>query len=285
MDSFSEFLKEITTKHHFLNIGIIEQINSNIYGKLINLHEHYKNTGNKYTFVAGLVRLGYELEKSIDNNSNDILSLQMNNISGLIVPIISRIKKICFELNLELVEDFKKYTLELIEEESITNPNIKKYYKFMMIHGFCRNMTYVISKELKFEDFGIIIKISNPHYKNIFTDLIQKISILTINENKDKRFDWIWKPLHNYDLEQLLNYREKNLINFTNLENSHDSFNIDNYNMNLEEFKIVQKLNNLGIENKSNYEFSIEEQSKEQIMLSNSIIIEDDSFSIPIDNI
>jgi hypothetical protein len=299
MDLISEFLKEIKTKHYFLNISMIEQINSNISDKLNILLEQYKNTNNKYLFVAGLVRLGYELEKSINNDSNDILSLQMKNISGLIIPIISRIKKICSKLNLELVDDLKKYILELIEEDSKNNSknnsDIKKNIKFMNIIGFCRNVNYVISKELLFEDFGIVINISNPYYKNFFTDLIEKIGIFTLNEDKHKRFDWFWKPLYNYDLEQLStntlkeeNFdiyknisQEPNFLNSSNLETN-------NSNIKLEEFKIIQKSlqNNIEIiENKLNNEFLIDTKSKKQNMsiLSNSIIIEDESFSIPID--
>lgn len=291
MDIFRDLLKEISTKHYFLNITLIDEINSNIYSKLLNLMEQYNETNNKYLFMSGLVRLGYELEKSININSNDILSLQLNNISGLIYPIINKIKKICYELNLELAEELKKYIFDLINEEQILYLNIKKNIKFLNIICFCRNVNFVVNKELLFDDFGIVIKISNPHYKNIFTDLITKIGIFTLNDNKDKRFDWYWKPLYNYDLNELLNYKLKEENNLNSLTADENNSNINNTNSDekIEQFKIVQKIpeNNIGLyENRPIEKFTTISELKEQSLkiLSNSIIIEDDSFSIPIDN-
>lgn len=303
MDTFAVLLKEITTKQNFLTISLIEQINSSISHKLISLFDELQNTNNKYFFVSGLVKLGYELEKSINTNSLDILSLQMYSISGLIKPIVSRIKKICYELNLELVEDLKKYVQNYIENETSTNLDIKKHIKFMNINCFCRNVNYVISKELMFEDFGIVVKISNPHYKNIFAELVESIGIFTQNNIKDKRFDWCWKALCDYDLQHqyfsisIETSIETNELNKTNInkykniiqENKlFNDLNLENENNTiLEEFKIVQKIpeNIIGsTEKKPDNKLKIMNQTNEKTskILSNSIIIEDESFSIQI---
>lgn len=311
MDTFADLLKEISTKQNFLTIDLIEQINSNISHKLISLFDELRNTNNKYSFVSGLVKLGYELEKSISTNSSDILSLQMNSISGLIKPIVSRIKKICYELNLELVEDLKKYVQNYINNDDLINSDIKKYIKSMNINCFCRNVNYVISKELMFEDFGIVIKISNPHYKNIFAELVKSMGFFSQNNTRDKRFDWCWKALCNYDFQhqyfstgaeviklgepnnnKYKNTTHENKIsnNMSNNLNSNDIFNLSNENETiLEEFKIVQKIpeNIIGqMENKPNDKIKIIKQTNEKTskILSNSIIVEDESFSIPIND-
>lgn len=304
METFTGLLEEISAKQNFLNISLIEQINLNIYDKLINLFEEYKNTNNKYLFVSKLVKFGYNLEITFCSNSTDILSLQMNSISGLIEPIISRIRKICFELNLELVDDLKKNIQVYIDEDKKLSSDVKKQIKLINVNCFCRNVNYVISKELMFEDFGIVIKISNPHYKKIFSELVESIGIFTPNDGKDKRFDWYWKALHNYNLDQVssdeLNvYGEPNINkceNWTNLSNESidaiestptstitSTSTITNMPA-LEEFKIVQKIpENIESTNKNKI---IKNATGENFkILSKLTIIDDDSFSIPIDNI
>lgn len=307
MDTFADLLKEISTKQNFLSIDLIEQINSNISHKLISLFDELRNTNNKYLFVSGLVKLGYELEKSFNPNSLDILSLQMYSISGLIKPIVSRIKKICYELNLELVEDLKKYVQNYIENNDLINSDIKKHIKFMNINCFCRNVNYVISKELMFEDFGIVIKISNPHYKNIFAELVESIGIFSQNNTRDKRFDWCWKALYDYDFQhqyfstgvEAIEFGEPNINKYKNATqenklpnnlNSNEIFNLGDENETmLEEFKIIQKIpeNIVGqMEDKPCDKIKIIRQTNDKTskILSNSIIIEDESFSIPIND-
>ena len=278
MDTFDILLKEVSAKQNFLIIDLIQQINLNIKFKLTCLFEEYKKTNNKYLFVSSLVKLGYELEKSFSPNSTDILSLQMCSISGLIKPIVSRIKKICYELNLELVEDLKKYVQKYNEGETLINTDIKKYIKFMNINCFCRNVNFVISKELMFEDYGIVVKITNPHYKNVFVELVESIGIFTQNDTKDKRFDWCWKALCNYEsqsqsqsksshfltsqeayvLDEINIDKYKNITRENNLPN--DILNEENEITTLEEFKIVQKIpeNIAGpTENKQNNKIKI----------------------------
>lgn len=320
MDTFDILLKEVSAKQNFLIIDLIQQINLNIKYKLTCLFEEYKKTNNKYLFVSSLVKLGYELEKSFSPNSTDILSLQMCSISGLIKPIVSRIKKICYELNLELVDDLKKYVQKYIEGETLINTDIKKYIKFMNINCFCRNVNFVISKELMFEDYGIVVKITNPHYKNVFVELVESIGIFTQNNTKDKRFDWYWKALCDYNsqsqskspyfltsqeecvLDEININKYKNMTRENNLPNNilpnnilpnnilpNDILNEVNETTIMEEFKIVQKIpeNITGpIENKQNDKIKIIKQTNGESskILSNSIIIEDESFSIPIND-
>ena len=301
MDTFTILLKELSAKQNLLIIDLIEQINLSIKYRLTCLFEEYKKTNNKYLFVSNLVKLGYELEKSFSQNSTDILSLQMYSISGLIKPIVSRIKKICHELNLELVDDLKKDIQKYIENETLINEDIKKHIKFMNINCFCRNVNYVITKELMFEDYGIVIKITNPHYKNVFADLVKSIGIFTQNDTKDKRFDWCWKALCDYESQaefsHFLTSREAcvldeiNINKYKNMTRENNSpnniLNEPSETTTVEEFKIVQKIpENITGPTENNDKIKIIKQTNggSSKILSNSIIIEDESFSISIND-
>lgn len=289
MDLFNSLIKEISTKHNFLNISIIEEINSIIKTKLMNLYDEFKNTHNKYLFVSKLVIFGYSLEKSISSDSNIILT-QLKNISGLFIPIINRIKKICYKLNLELIDDVKKNILEQIDVENskfnkLDKLDIKKYIKYLNIQSFFKNTN--IENQLKFDDFGIMVKITNPYHKNIFTNLIENIGVFTIDTSGSKIFDWFWKPLYNYNFEQITNNDYLNIFEDPNIIYSNSDEKLENKkNEKIEEFKIIQKIPNLKnkiidnqwLENK----FIQNDQILKKQTITNSIIIEDESFTIPI---
>lgn len=301
MEKFKKLLKELSIKNNFLNITILDEINDCISNKLIFLLNYYYKTQDKYLFFAKLVSFGDKLHKLIIKK-NDVLSSQLYSLSGLIIPIIDKIIEICIDFNFELVKDLNKKIFDIIELEPSKYIDVKKNIKFLNIIVFCKNINYMSGKNVRFDDFGLMIKISNYHYKNIFLELIDEIGLFNSNDNKDKKYDWYWKAIeHNIDdviIDELNIYNNtvyindnKNVENFKDLENIEivPDIIIENNDVKLEEFKIIQKSpeNIIGIiENITNNTYSIIDQSKEQTsrILSNSIIIEDESFSIPIDN-
>jgi len=230
-----------------------------------------------------------------------------------------------------LIEDYKNQITNLIDSNPDKYKEHKKNIKYIQINCFCRNINYSICKEIMFEDFGITIKITNLHFRDIFKDLIMESKIFISNSNhKDRRFDWFWKAtdyksiinmnINNYQEQIFNNTNYQNSDNFDNSNNSNNSNNFDNSNNSdnfdnsnnydnydnsdnyqnrndNESFKIIQKIPELIGQNKiitkcldldldSKSNLNIIKPSEEQMskIISNSIIIEDDSFSIIIDN-
>lgn len=317
MESFNELLKELGTKPKFFSINIIEQTNLSILKKLIQIEKNYNITNNKHTFVSDLVNFGYILEFSISKKNTDILSLQMGNMAGIIKPIINRIKRICLEFNLELVEELKRNIENLIQNDTSLDPTIKKQIKLLNINHYYKNINYHIEKdkvkdkvkaktneqenELSFEDFGITIKITNHHYKSIFSNLVERFGIFGPSDIRDKRFDWYWKALSYSEtncIDTIDNYKSVDckeiMFNFNDLNNANinDELteNNNNDNAKVDEFKIIQKrpedITRIFENTHSNNKYKIKNQSIDEMskIISNSLIIEDNSFTIPIDN-
>lgn len=309
MDTIQKLINEletIDTMNYSFIPSLIKEFNIFVFNKLLKVLNMCKTDYNKYHILSMMVKIGLELENTFQVNkiNNDIISQQMSFYSSLANPIISKIREICLELNFELVYDLKNTINNLINDEQDKYNELNKYIKFMQINSFCRNINYVIGKEVMFEDFGITIKISNPHYRNIFKDLIDEIELLSPNDNnKDKRFDWYWKACEsnfntntnintdintNNVLMTNINNQENNFIdtvnneNIISIENNMGTENVLNFKIIQMQPEIIQQVNNNPSEN-----YNIINQTKEQITknISNSIIIEDDSFTIPIDNI
>lgn len=284
IDMINELIQEITSKHSFLNLSLIEQINNVVSNKLITIMDEFNLGGNKYVLLSNLVKFGYELEKSINKNNNHIISLQIASLSGLLEPIIIRIKNICLELNLELVDELKKLVLNLVNEKNLLNPIIKEHIKLFNIKHFCKSVNYQIERELVFEEFGITIKISNPFYKNIFSQLVEKFDIFISNNARDQRFDWYWKALDNEKQNSnIVMSEEKQIFNTENANNNEFDDLLPDIKM--EEFKIVQKQPpSVIFETNNKFEFNKQLKEPESRITINSLIVEDESFLIPIDN-
>lgn len=285
--------KEISNKYYLPSI--IDEINIKICKKLYQIKNKYENLleseTNKYNLLIMMIELGVELEKTFNNKNNDILSSQICFLYGLIVPIIKKIKKICFEINLELIKYIKNDIINLLDSNEInTNLNQNpfsnyelKTLKFINVNGLNKNIQY---NEMSFEDFGISIKILNYHCKDIFLNIIDQLKIFKPNNNlKEKKFDWYWKPIENINYndmkETIINTNIKQNIEL--IDNYNQTNNIDHIEHELiENFKIIQKNQDFTIENKN----KIIKQSNKQIEknILNSVIIEDESFTIPIDN-
>ena len=164
-----------------------------------------------------------------------------------------------------------------------------------------------------FEEFGISIKITNQHFKDIFKNLIEETNLpiqnlsiqnLPNNNSRDKKSDWNWRAIEYKNYSGInLNMKEQDFLDTNFIEqNNNDVFvsNSGNLNDNVESFKIVQKipesiqsLLNSNIANSSNssnnstfnQNINMLKSSEKQMssLISKSIVIEDDSFSIPID--
>lgn len=298
MELINNLINELDVQNTNLSYmpNIIKEINHSVKQKLIFTLNKYIN--NKYSLLGSIVQIGFNLEKTFISNNKNILSQQMNFFSSLVNPIISEMKNICLQLNVELVNDFKEKINELIEINQEKYSNVKKNIKFLQINCFCRNINYVVGKDMSFDDFGIRVKISNSHYKEYFKEIINEFCTFSLNKNThDKRFDWYWKAVEHCQYDNNC----CNITNITNNDNEKLNFqndsllqemSVDNEEIvkKYESFKIIQKepeqtmyLNNT---NSSDTKINILDASDEQIpkSISRSLVIEDDSFTIPIDN-
>lgn len=297
MNLIDELIEELKISNSYFVPSVIEEFNTFVIHKLLNINEIYKNDLNKYYLLGNLVNLGYELESILIPN-NTILSLQLNFFSGLFKPVINKIRNVCLEINLELVNEYKNQISNLIMSDSIKYNVHKKNIKFIQINYFCKNINYSINKEVMFEEFGVSIKITNPHFKDVFKNLIEETNLPIQNYNsRDKKSDWYWRAIgHKNYSDTNLNVKEHDFAdtNFFEQSNYDSSSNLDNLNDNIESFKIIQKnpesiqsLINSNISNNTTFNKNIYmlKPSEKQIssIVSNSIIVEDDSFTIPID--
>jgi hypothetical protein len=310
MNLINNIIDELKISNCHFVPSVIEEINKFVIHKLLTVNEIYKNDFNKYHLLGNLVNLGYMLENILTPN-NDILSLQLNFLSGLFKPIINKIRNVCLEINLELVNEYKNQISDLIMSD-LNKYNVqKKNIKFIQVNCLCKNLNYYINKEIMFEDFGISIKITNQHFKDIFKNLIEETNLpiqnLPNNNSRDKKSDWNWRAIEYKNYCGInLNIDEQDFLdtNFIEQNNNYISVsNSDNLNDNVESFKIIQKIpesiqssltsNISNISNSSNssnnttfnQNINMLKSNEKQMsfLISNSIVIEDDSFSIPID--
>lgn len=306
MNLINNIINELEISNCYFVPSVIEEINKFVIHKLLTINEIYKNDLNKYYLLGNLVNLGYMLE-NILTSDNDILSLQLNFFSGLFKPITNKIRNVCLEINLELVNEYKNQISNLIMSD-LNKYNIqKKNIKFIQVNFLCKNLNYSINKEIMFEDFGISIKITNPHFKDIFKNLIEETNLpiqnLLNNNSKDKKSDWNWRAIEYKNYSGInLNIKEQDFLdtNFIEQNNNGVISNLDNLNDNVESFKIIQKIpesiqslvisnisniSNISSNSTFNQNINLIKPSEKQMssIISNSIVIEDDSFSIPID--
>lgn len=309
MEELNNLINELKideNKYKFIP-SIIREINMYVRQELILFIDTYKLSNNKYLLLSNLVNIGLEFDNKKQNTLDNIYITQMIFFHELISPVVIKIKNICLKLNLELVNEFKILISNLILNSTIYGFNkfdeLNKNIKFLQINCFCKNinLSNLKDKDIEFEDFGITIKISNYHLKELFRDLISNINLFTQNDNKDKKFDWVWKA-YNYSYLNL----DNNLINEFNptnpfdsekliYDNSFDSIDLTNQNNLLNDvnnigFKIFQKTPNViktSIQHNTITEpifLNTNKLDEHEINknISSSIIIEDDSFLIPI---
>lgn len=297
MNLINNIIDELKISNNYFVPTVIEEINTFVIHKLTNIIEIYKIDLNKYYLLGNLVNLGYELENNILVKNNNILSLQLNFLNGLFEPIINKIREVCLEINIELVNEIKNQIGNLIMSDLNKYDLQKKNIKFVQVNCFCKNQNYSVNKEVLFDDFGISIKITNYHFKDIFKELIEETDLPIKNNNlKDKKSDWSWKAFEFKNYNNFFNNIKDQNIFDTNYVNQNNNMydNLNNIIDDVESFKIVQKnpesiqslqKTNILIDSTFNNNINIIKPSEKQIskIISNSIIIEDDSFSIPID--
>lgn len=295
MNSIDNIIEELKISNCYFVPSIINEINTFVIHKLSDINNIYKNDFDKYYLLGNLVNLGWKLENIISSN-NTILLLQLNFFSGLFKPIINRIKDVCIEINLELVNEYKEQIYNLIMSNLNKYAVHKKNIKFIQINCFCKNINHSINKEISFDDFGIGIKITNLHFKDIFKDLIVETNLpIQNNDPKDKKSDLFWKAIeyknysdiyceiHKQNISStIFNKHLDCILNDNNvLDDDIESFKIIQKNPNPESFQLTHTLNN----NVFNQNISMIKPIEKQLpkIISNSIIIEDDLFTIPID--
>ena len=258
MNLIDSIIEELKTSECYFVPSLIEEINIFVIHKLSNINEIYKNNLNKYYLLGNLVNLGHELENISTNTNNNILFQQLNFISGLFKPIINKIRDVCLKINLELVNDYKNQIGNLIMSDLNKYLIHKNNIKFIQVNCLCKNINYSINKEVMFEDFGISIKITNHHFKEIFKNLIEETNLPIQNYNlKDKKSDWYWKAIdyknytNDFDMKkQIIVDSNNNVINGTNnlndltdLNDLNDLNDVNNLNDDsIQSFKIVQKI-------------------------------------------
>ena len=203
MDKLLIFTQELK-KPNILNISVINELNLYVCDKFEKLFQLYAITKNKFFILQELVKFGILLENTLTNKI-DFVSMQLSTLSNLIIPIILRIKEVCFELNNQIIDDFKSYYNLIIDNEPKYQEKLK-IFKSIQIFSYIK--IYYNSKptEIPFDDFGISIKIPNPNDKYLFKDIIEFNQIFLVSDKiLAKKIDWIWKA-NNSDINNKSNY-------------------------------------------------------------------------------
>ena len=289
MDLINDLIDELKISNFYFIPSVIKEFNTYVSNKLLIINQIYKNDYNKYYLLGNLVNLGYELD-NISTIDNLILSSQLNFFSELFKPVVKKIRNVCLKINLELVNEYKNQIENLIKSDLDKYSVEKKNIKFIQVNCLCKNLNYSINKQIMFEEFGISIKITNPHFKDIYKNLLTEINLPNFSSD-DKKYDWYWKAIEYKNYSNICDEINKQNIFDTNFIESSSSNNLDSSN---ENFKIIQKnpesiqsLLALNILNESthNKNINIIKPTDKQMssLIANSVIIEDDSFSIPID--
>lgn len=309
MNFIDDFTQELSIEPNTFCLSIINEINTFVLTKLNIIKKSYLINENKFDLLSYFVNIGLELEDIILNKNKNIISEQIKLFSDLFKPIINKIKNICFELNIQLTNELKNTFNDIMYSNNDKYLEQKKNIKFLQINNFCKLIYHTKIKDYSFEDFGINIKISNIYCKDVFINLIESIKIFEQpnNQRDRKNIDWIWKAFNHTPLINLIDiYQNIQISEDNNTLNFVADTDIQNVNSNecimTENFKIIQKepeiisknkynitnLENSNISEKTNSfnntEYNFENSLKSKI-ISDSIIIEDDSFIIPIENV
>ena len=218
-------------KQNFLNLSFIRELNSNVKLQLNIIHSQYNRDGNKYNLIQELVKYGFRLETLVKSKGEEILDLQMSFFSGLLNPIIFKIKEVCFYLLNELVDDIKNIIDKYLEVFDDINTIMSTDNRSKILYTKCSKFIntsmsicvpvfgkqYQMTKlsETSFNEFGIVIKITNPNLKNQLKPLFELLGLFVLPDKTDafanKKFDWVWKinQLNNLSVNFSI---EKNLI-------------------------------------------------------------------------
>lgn len=286
--------------------NFIKNINKPIHDEIVRIKYDYQLNKNNYKLLTSFTKIGTEFENlyGINNcDENNIVSIQISFLSKLIVPIYKKIIKICLEINNELVKDTKKNILYLMETKYNSGYNSgKNNLKLFNINSLYKSIIGIENKILSFDDFGIGIKILNPHYKEYFSKIIGELQIFSDDKNiKEKKFDWYWKPSTDAKLCVAVcvepniigntNTNTNSDVDFDNFTNGNDEFdNLTNGDVEpIEDFKIIQKspidmgsINpSFDIKNYfSQYKNNLKKLNHSNKNISNLIVVEDESFSL-----
>lgn len=266
MELIYNLTKELSEQNLF-NLSVINEINFFVLNKINMIITNYELNKNNHYLLGNFVNLGLELE-NISIDTNNIISIQLKTFSNLILPIIYKLKEICLEFNLQIVNEFKNIIENIFFDEINNNDDdeYKKYFRYLQINCFTKILHYSKIKDISFEDFGINIKITNLYYIDKFKNLIESFNIFSSN----KKNEWIWKAKEYNTYLDISNKIFK--------ENKCLSLNNDKVEK-IENFKIIQNITN---SNESN-NISINKIISNNKTISGSTIIEDESFIIPID--
>ena len=125
MENLLSFVQELK-KPNLLNITVINELNTRMSEKFENLYKSYTVSLNKLYVLQELVKFGVELENVLSSR-DDFVSEQLATFGNLFIPVILRIKEICFELNNQIVTDVKLLYDDVIKSQPDYQEKIKIY--------------------------------------------------------------------------------------------------------------------------------------------------------------
>jgi hypothetical protein len=191
MENLLSFVQELK-KPNLLNITVINELNTRMSEKFENLYKSYTVSLNKLYVLQELVKFGVELENVLSSR-DDFVSEQLATFGNLFIPVILRIKEICFELNNQIVTDVKLLYDDVIKSQPDYQEKIK-IYKSVQIYSYVKVFYNVKPREMEFDEFGISIKVPNYNDKYLCKDIIESFQIFYIPDKVlIRKFDWVWK--------------------------------------------------------------------------------------------
>ena len=174
MEQLLKFNLELKKKN-ILNISVITDFNYSVSERFEKLFRVYNLTHNKFFILQELVNFGMELQ-NISDNKDDFVLEQLSTFSNLYLPVLTKIKEVCWELNNQIINDLKLTFDNIIESEQSYKDKIK-IYKTIQIFSNVKVFYNQKPKEIPFDDFGIGIKIPNPNDKPLFKEIIDSFNI------------------------------------------------------------------------------------------------------------
>ena len=148
MELIYNLTKELSEQNLF-NLSVINEINFFVLNKINMIITNYELNKNNHYLLGNFVNLGLELE-NISIDTNNIISIQLKTFSNLILPIIYKLKEICLEFNLQIVNEFKNIIENIFFDEINNNDDdeYKKYFRYLQINCFTKILHYSKIKDI-----------------------------------------------------------------------------------------------------------------------------------------
>lgn len=197
-----------------------------------------------------------------NTDSFDIVQYQLGTFRSLVKPICMRLREICFELNIQIVDNIKFELSELYKlntnqdrnrdqdqnqdkDQDIAHNIIHDMTKLLNVTSSIKNYYNTRHKEIPFDEFGVNIKISssNPCTKSHIVNLINHMDIFSQPHEKIllRKYDWVWNVFDDCDNVYNSKLFTNNKHNNNNDENidKHIDEHIDKHNNNYRDLMLV----------------------------------------------